>query len=127
VGGAVAAVVFFTVVVGRGTLVVVVSSTVVVVSSTVVVVSSSGTESSPGATVVGPSHKSSYSPISSLNTLLQPFSSYADDSSEYRGSSLQPIMTAAPSMPTRVSLKNFDPFFMSVTPHRPTKLVNKNL
>jgi hypothetical protein len=126
VGGAVAAVVFFTVVVGRGTVVVVVSSPDSV-ELAVVAGSSSGTESSLGATAVGPSHKSSYSPISSLNTLLQPFSSYADDSSEYRGSSLQPIMTAAPSMPTRVSLKNFDPFFMSVTPHRPTKLVNKNL
>jgi hypothetical protein len=126
VGGAVAAVVFFTVVVGRGTVVVVVSSPDSV-ELAVVAGSSSGTESSLGATAVGPSHTSSYSPISSLNTLLQPFSSYADDSSEYRGSSLQPIMTAAPSMPTRVSLKNFDPFFMSVTPHSPTKLVNKNL
>jgi hypothetical protein len=125
-------VVFFTVVVGRGTvvgassIVVVVSSTVVVVSSTVVVVSSSATESSPGATVVDPSQISSGKSVSSLKTVRQPFSSYSDDSSAYGVSSLQPIMTAAPSTPTRANLKNFDPFFMSATPRCSTTLMNKN-
>jgi hypothetical protein len=119
VGGAVAAVVFFTVVVGRGTVVVVVSSTVVVVSSTVVVVSSSGTDSSPGATVVDPSQTSSYLSVRLLNTDRHPFLSYASGS--LYSSSLQPTIAAAPRTPTTTSFKIVDPFFMSVA-----SIQNKN-